>query len=273
MPEGPEIRRAADQLAKALVNQPLSEIRLELPSLKPFEKTLSGQKIVSVSSRSKALLTRFEQGLTLYSHNQLYGIWYITPAYKPKNTQRQLRVALQTAKKWARLYSASEIYLLDDEALARQPYLCNLGPDTLEPETSAEEVLARYQSKTFRGRGLPALLLDQHFLAGLGNYLRSEILFEARLNPLLRPRDCSPEQLQALARASLELPRRSYETGGVTNDLARVEQLKQAGFKRSGYRFQVFAREGQPCYACGTPIERIEAGGRRLYWCPRCQAA
>ncbi|MGB3494160.1 MAG: zinc finger domain-containing protein, partial [Elainellaceae cyanobacterium] len=104
-------------------------------------------------------------------------------------------------------------------------------------------------------------------------YLRSEILFVAGVHPKRRPADCSEPQIHALAQGAIALPRQSYATGGITTDLQRVEQLKAQGFSRSAYRFYVFSREGRPCFQCDTPIVKEQSGGRRYYFCPRCQPA
>ncbi|MFY8123169.1 MAG: DNA-formamidopyrimidine glycosylase family protein, partial [Silanimonas sp.] len=74
MPEGPEIRRAADELAEAIVAAPIVHAELNLPTLSKRAGSLVGQRVVSITPRGKALLTRFDHGLTLYTHNQLYGV-------------------------------------------------------------------------------------------------------------------------------------------------------------------------------------------------------
>src|SRR3546814_10954696 len=74
MPEGPEIRRAADRLAKAVVGERLVSAWFAFPALKRFEKSLREAVIESITPHGKALLTRFDNGWTLYSHNQLYGV-------------------------------------------------------------------------------------------------------------------------------------------------------------------------------------------------------
>lgn len=271
MPEGPEIHRSADRIAEAILGHIPTEIELIWPPLAPMQEELEGQRIVSVTARGKALLIQFENRLTLYSHNQLYGVWYVRQNGTEIRTRRSLRLKFTGPKKTASLYSATDIALLDPDELAMHPYLDRLGPDVLDPETGSPQVLERYTSPRFRNRGLSALLLDQGFLAGLGNYLRSEILFVAGVHPDLRPRDCSPEQIERLAQASLELPRRSYQSRGITNDLERAEALKAQGVPRRHYRHFVFARQGQPCYLCQSEILKIEKGKRRLYYCPRCQ--
>ena len=121
-------------------------------------------------------------------------------------------------------------------------------------------------------KGVAGALLDQGFLAGVGNYLRSEILFAARIEPNARIGELTPAGRQALARAALNLTRQSYRTGGITNDVAIAKRMQAAGAAFGRYRHWVFDRAGEPCHRCGTLIRRDDVGGRGLYWCMRCQA-
>ena len=272
MPEGPEIRRAVDKIAKALVNQPVSDIFFAFDHLKSFEDELRGQTITAVESRGKAVLTRFEGPLNIYSHNQLYGIWKVCKAGEIPDSKRQLRLAIHNARHSALLYSASDIEVLYDHELADHPFLKRLGPDVLDPSTELDTVIERFRDKRFSGKSLGSLLLDQHFLAGLGNYLRTEILHLSGLRAEQRPKNLSDAAVNRISEATLDLTRRSYQTGGITNDPERVKALKASGFTRRQYRFFAFDREGQPCYTCGAPIEKGASGSRRIYWCPVCQA-
>jgi len=142
----------------------------------------------------------------------------------------------------------------------------------LDSTVTVSQVAERFMADQFRRRRLTTLLLDQGFLAGLGNYLRSEVLFVARVHPSLRPMDCTDAQIEALADAAVSLMRQSYQTRGITNDLALAEKLKAEGQSYREYRFWVFDRDGRPCYNCGMPIIKDNIGGRRLYYCPTCQA-
>lgn len=263
MPEGPEIRRAADALAKAVLGQPIVHAELNLPGLSRRARELVGRRVVSITPYGKALLTRFDHGLALYSHNQLYGVWQVAKAGERPETTRSLRVVLESAKKALLLYSASDIALLDEAGVAAHPFLAKLGPDVLEDRTTVDVVLAQLADARFAGRQLGALLLDQSFLGGLGNYLRSEILFDAGLLPMRRPKELDDDERARLAASCLHIPRLSYRTRG-----RRGKTYGETG----AFRFSVFDREGEPCIACGTTIERQEVGSRRLYWCPRCQA-
>ena len=94
MPEGPEIRLAADRIARVLVGKTVTDIEFGLPRLRRFRTHLIGTKVMAVDTRGKAMLTRFGNGLTMYSHNQLYGRWYAVRRPSLPDTGRQLRVAL-----------------------------------------------------------------------------------------------------------------------------------------------------------------------------------
>ena len=123
MPEGPEIRRAADSLEAAIKGKPLTDVWFAFPQLKPFESQLLGQTVTHIETRGKALLTHFSHNLTLYSHNQLYGVWRVVNADEQPQTTRVLRVRLQTADKAILLYSASDIEMLTPEQLLVHPFL------------------------------------------------------------------------------------------------------------------------------------------------------
>jgi len=269
MPEGPEIRRAADRLAEAIVGKPLTSAWFAFPALKRFQESLSGHHVVAIEPHGKALLTRFDHGWTLYSHNQLYGVWKVAAAGERPDTTRSLRVALETADRAILLYSASDIAMWRDEDLHRHPFLSKLGPDVLDPGLDAAAVEARLRDPRFAGRRLDGLLLDQGFLAGMGNYLRAEVLFEAALSPGGRPRDLSADERTRLAQALLAVPRHSYRTRGI--EPARGMRSDYLADTPEGFRFRVFDREGEPCPRCGTPIVRGTLAGRRLYVCPDCQ--
>ncbi len=189
------------------------------------------------------------------------------------DTKRQLRVALHTATHSALLYSASEIAVLTRRQLARHPFLSRLGPDILDTRLTIDEIAERLTSARFSGRSLASLYLDQGFLAGTGNYLRSEILWASRLAPTARPGELAPDDRRRLARETIRIARRSYRNRGVTVPRALARRLRADGESYESYRFQVYGRAGLTCRACGTTIERGSLAGRGIFVCPRCQAS
>ncbi|MCB1559640.1 MAG: endonuclease VIII [Xanthomonadales bacterium] len=270
MPEGPEIHRAADSLSAVLTGRTLTRAWFAFPELKPHEKRLRGREVLGVEARGKAIVTRFDNGWTLYSHNQLYGQWRVLCAGEEAKTTRSLRVALETDQHRALLFSASDVELIRDEDLDQQPYLARLGPDALDPATTHDDIRAQLINPRFSGRSLAALLLDQGFVAGMGNYLRAEVLFDAGIAAHHRPRDLDDDIRARLANALLAIPRHSYRTRGVERIGAGMRaDLQYDDGER--FRFRVFGRDGKPCERCGTAIVRSESAGRRLYCCPKCQ--
>jgi endonuclease-8 len=271
MPEGPEIRRAADSVALALEGRRIEQIRFGLPKLRHHARNLRGYRVSAVETRGKALLTHFEHGYSIYSHNQLYGVWKVIEGHKLPKTNRSLRLLLQTTTHSAILYSASDISVWPSEALHEHPFLAKIGPDIMSPDLHWRDVAARLADTRFANKALSTLYLDQAFLAGNGNYLRSEILHDAGLHDMRSPADLSRGELGRLARSTLELSRRSYETGGITLAPRLAKSLQSKGLPRGLRRFYVFGRTGRPCYHCSGEIQRRESSGRRLYFCPNCQ--
>lgn len=273
MPEGPEIRRAADQLRHVLEGKPARRVRFapdKFPGLQRAGRTLSGHTITGVEPRGKAMLTHFDTGRTIYSHNQLYGEWRVFRGQAP-TSHLQTRLAIETATHTAVLYSASDISVLKTSEIPRHPYIAKLGVELLDPAITLEDVCAQVNQPRFARRNLAALLLDQGFLAGIGNYLRSDILFVARLHPDARLGELASAERTRLARTALTLTRRSYTTRGITNDPKLAARLKAQGLSFACYRHWVFDRDGEPCHLCGRTIHRIDVGGRGLYLCEHCQ--
>jgi endonuclease-8 len=271
MPEGPEIRRAADNIAKVLEGEIVNAVRFGQPRLRHFAKQLRGHKVVQVETRGKALLTHFDHGVSVYSHNQLYGVWRVVDGHRLPKTSRAMRLLLQTASHSAVLYSASDISVWPTQELVAHPFIAKIGPDIMDPSLTWRAVAERLRAPRFASKELAALYLDQTFLAGNGNYLRSEILHDAYLHPRARPAELSRGDIGNLARSTLAISRRSYDTGGITLAPRLSARLKAQGLSRDWRRFYVFGREDYPCYTCSGSIHRLEIGSRRLYHCRVCQ--
>ena len=271
MPEGPEIRRAADRIAKAVEGQVAESVFFAFPRLAEYADELTGRRVEAIETRGKAMLTHFDCGLSVYSHNQLYGRWYVVKAGTTPRTNRQLRFAIHTEAKSALLYSASEIAVLETPRVGEHPFLAKLGPDISMGQVDEKVVRARLRDDRFRRRQLASAYLDQGFLAGLGNYLRAEILFVARVAPHRKAKDLSAAEIRRLARATVEVCGRAYRLKGVTVPERTYRALEKSGEPRRRRRHWVYARGGRPCRKCGTTVERRDLGGRHIYLCPACQ--
>lgn len=272
MPEGPEIRRAADRIATILTGEVAEDVYLKFERLQCWRSLLEGHAIVGVESRGKAMLIHSAAGITIYSHNQLYGRWYTRKrGSPPPKTTRDLRLQITNQRGTAWLYSASEIHVMLTADVAQFPPVQKLGPDLLSASVDDTRVLARLSEPTFQRRALAGLYLDQKFLCGPGNYLRSEILFAAGLHPRRTLGSLSDDERSRLATLSRQLTVRAYKTGGITADAELVDRLKAKRWPRRRYRHYVFARAGGRCHRCESTIAKEAISSRRIYICHRCQ--
>ncbi len=271
MPEGPEIKRAANKLETAIKDKTVTRVYFAFAHLQGFSQKLQGAKILRVHACSKAILSQFDNGLTIYSHNQLYGRWQIFPAGEYPQSSRSLRLAIHTQEKMALLYSASEIEVIKTSQLSQHPYLKKLGPELLADTVNSDEIIARFHNQRFHHRQLMGLLQDQQFISGMGNYLCCEALYVSRLHPCTRLADLSKPEREKLAKNCLKLSWKSYKTGGITNKISRTEELRKQGLSFENYRFHIYRREGQPCYHCATKITKDKYGGKMGFICPDCQ--
>ena len=136
-----------------------------------------------------------------------------------------------------------------------------------------QEVFAqKVVSKRIEGLPMPPKRSYSGVLAGLGNYLRADILLLARINPLRKIGMLSPAQLLRIGKACKTLTQRSVQRAGVVRPWAQYLAARKTGLGYEAARFYAFDREGAPCWACATPIARVLQGGRGLFYCPQCQA-
>ncbi len=269
MPEGPETHYLADRIGQTLIGTPLVRVAFSDDALAAHEQSLLGRRVLDVTARGKALLTRFDNGLTLYTHSQLLGYWEFGHTPRRVPSPGTPRVSLANASGWAALYSAPKVELWPSERIGQHPFLAKLGPDVLDPAVTAEDFAARLKQAPFLKRNLAALLLQQEFAAGMGNYLRSEVLYAARLSPYRIAALLESRENTALAQALLAIPRRSYRAK--FKDALPESSKEYLAHTAKTFRFKVFEREGLPCPSCGGGVVMERLAGRRLYFCPRCQ--
>jgi endonuclease VIII len=267
MPEGPEIFLAARAVHQAVADQPL-RVTFKHPTLVLRNKTLQNIPIRRVHARSKAMLTEFANGTVLYSHNQLYGEWAVHAATEPL-LSKQVRLIFSTPKHQVVLYSATDFAWLKAGQEHQHPYIAKLGPEVLSAAVTARDVAARLAQ--FPRRVVADALLDQHVLAGLGNYLRADILFVAGVHPLRRIGELSAHERMRVAKACKQLTQRSVLRAGVVRPWAAFLEATAQGASFEDARFFAFDREGLPCWTCRAPIQRVTQGGRGLFYCAVCQ--
>jgi formamidopyrimidine-DNA glycosylase len=231
---------------------------LAQPALDEFYSRLAGQKILNISRRAKFLVFNLSHDYLLI-HLRMSGDLRVEPDEAEIRTHDRLvvnfedglRLVFNDTRKFGRVWLVSN----PDDILG------NLGPEPLDPGLTGEDFYRRLQGLH---RQIKPLLLDQSFLAGVGNIYSDEALHLAGIHPL------TPSNLITAEKAA--------------NLLTAIREVLEEGIRRNGasidwvYRggdfqnhFRVYQRTGQACSTCGNLIERRQIGQRSTHFCPVCQ--
>jgi formamidopyrimidine-DNA glycosylase len=278
MPELPEVETIARKLRPQLVGRIIqnADLRwrrtLAAPSIRIFRQRIRGQEIKDVTRRAKYLILRLSQD-SLLIHLRMSGDLYMKDStIKPEKHDRLiLRLLPASYSESEPDESGSELSHLvfnDTRKFGRvwltatpDDVLGKLGPEPLSRAFTPQWLHAALHRKH---RQLKPLLLDQNFLAGLGNIYTDEALHVARLHPLAASDSVTTREAEALHEAIRKVLREGIRRNG-----ASIDWVYRGG-KFQNY-FRVYDRTGKPCPVCGTEIQRILAGQRSTHFCPTCQ--
>lgn len=268
MPEIPELeamratlnRRVAGQaVARAQVRIPLV---LRRPPKDDFERTLSGNRLLTTNRRGKYLLLRFASGHLFAVHLMLTGRLQLGDpgSPMPKRTAWRLTFADGRELRYFDEKLDGKAYLVTEADLPLIPRWPEMGPDVLDPALTADAFAQRL--RRFPGQ-IKRALVNEAFVAGIGNAYADEILFEARVYPFLPSRRLAPEQVRALHTAihtvyDWAVPIVAARMGDTIDEKIR-DFLK------------VHRKGGRPCPVCATPITEVSPNKRVTSYCRRCQ--
>jgi formamidopyrimidine-DNA glycosylase len=274
MPELPEVQTIVDDLIAAdLIGIPISRARvywpgtIAEPSANLFCRQIRNRHFTAIERRGKFLVFDLSKDSFLLLHLRMSGRLNLVPADTPRikhehvvlsfDDGRQLR--FHDTRKFGR------IYLVEDP----QKILNRLGPEPLDKRFTVK-VLAG-QLKRHR-RLLKPLLLDQAFIAGLGNIYVDEALWDAGLHPNRIAASLSPPEIKALHRAIQRVLNRGLKNLGTSLGAGETNFYSVARHRgRNKDELKVFRRTALPCPRCKSPIERIIVGQRSTHICRKCQ--
>jgi formamidopyrimidine-DNA glycosylase len=271
MPELPEVETVARGLSAPLVGQIFASVTVRWPrtiaepAVEEFKEQIVGRRVLSVGRRGKYVVISLDRGYLLI-HLKMSGRLQVVPAGEPldKHTHTifdleggaQLR--FRDVRKFGRVYLVSEM----------EQVTAKLGPEPL----ASEFTLHLFRQRLARRSGrLKSLLLNQAFVAGLGNIYADEVLFAAGLHPLRKADTLTGQEQERLYLAIRTVLHRAVTGRGTTlSDGGYTDARGRPGEYQD--RIAVYGREGEPCRECGASIERIVVGGRSTHYCPCCQA-
>ncbi len=274
MPELPEVETIARDLRTAgVVGRVLACGRvywarsIAEPSPAAFCRRVDGKIVAAVRRRGKYLVIDFADGEGLLIHLRMSGRLHLGPAAEERLPHEHVVIAFTDGSE-LRLHDTRKfgrVYLLRDV----ERILGRLGPEPLDPEFTSQRFASMLRS---RNRHIKPLLLDQTFVAGLGNIYTDEALWEARIHPLRRSGSITEPQAAELHRAIRVVLRRGLKNLGTSLGSGKAN-FYSVGRRRGRNvdRLKVFRRTDSPCPRCGTAIERIIVGQRSTHVCPNCQ--
>lgn len=261
MPELPEVETVVRGLRPLVVGEIISD--MEVPwekALRPDEAydQIVGKEILAVNRRAKYIIIQLSEG-ALVVHLRMTG--KLTPVYPEKHVTVILH-----------FQSGKQLYFQDMRKFGRMEYtgdpvdfLGHIGPEPLDDLFTPEVFQDRLNEKR---RLLKPLLLDQSFIAGLGNIYVDEALFQAGIHPLSLSDHLPHDRVRSLHGAIQNILSESIAAQGTT-----VVNFSHGDNESGTYQaaLQVYGRKEEPCLVCDTPIEKIKVGQRGTHYCPDCQ--
>ncbi len=274
MPELPEVQTVVDNLNKLkIVGCRISGAKVYWPrtiahmSPVTFCKEIKGCIIQQITRRGKFIVMGLSHGLTLLVHLRMTGHLNWEPFGRVRNKHEHV-ILVVGGKRELRFHDTRKFgrFVLTRDT---QTVLGRLGPEPLADDFSGAGFLKMLHACR---RQIKPLLLDQTFIAGLGNIYVDEALWKARIHPLRISRTLSTKEIIALHRAIRKVLRSGLKNMGTTLGSGAGNFYSVAGRKgRNADELNVFRRAGQDCPYCGTTIQRIMVGQRSSHICPGCQ--
>ena len=269
MPELPEVETIKNELMPHVVGQRITGVTLlwegivRYPSAQEFRSRLIGQEIKGIDRRGKYLIFNLSGGEMLIIHLKMSGSLLFKPI--SASAGRFSRAILHMDNGMAIFFRDPRKFGVMWLVKERSAVVGKLGPEPLEPDFTPQLLTRRLAN---RSAPIKALLLDQTFVAGVGNMYADEALFSAKIHPSRLAKSLSTEEVERLHRAIREVLR-----AAIGNKGASIENY----FRPDGtlgtahFEFQVAHRRGQNCPICDTPIQRFPLRNRGTYFCPKCQ--
>lgn len=278
MPELPEVEVIRRELTALVCGKKFTvpviyyDRAVRFPEPEQFCRRLSGLRIEEIGRKGKYLLFKLDRG-TLLIHLRMTGKLIYCPTGEagesPATPESHLRAKLPftggDALCFYDMRKFGGFWLLDQQDKQCAAGLARLGPDIWE-EVDESSFLTLLQGRP-RARIKP-LLLDQCFVAGMGNIYTDESLFRSRIHPCRRVASLFEEESRALYRAIRAVLNEGISCGGTTTSDYRDARGAAGTFQD---RLAVYGRKGEPCPRCGRLIERTVTAGRGTYFCPHCQ--
>ena len=242
MPELPEVETIRRQLVQKIVG-----------------KRLDTQQVINVRRRGKILMVDFDDGSSLVFHLKLTGQLIFNG--KPSPYTRKVfnfddgsQLVFNDARKFGWWKKVKETKKIEER----------FGPEALKINLGTLKALLQKRPNS----KIKPLLMDQTFIAGIGNIYSDEILFNAKVHPLRQVKTLSGKEIQQIHQNIKKILEKAIQHRGTTEQYYRDACGREGDYTKY---LQIYRREGEKCSRCGSIIKRVKLAGRSAHFCPKCQ--
>jgi formamidopyrimidine-DNA glycosylase len=266
MPELPEVTTIVAELNDAVVGKTIKEVIFKdarlLKAIKPqaFAKEVVGQKIVQALRRGKVIILKLQSGKFIIIHLRISG-WLLLAGEEGKHSRIILKLSDGKLLNFCDGRVLGELRLVDDWHDLN--VVKTMGPEPLD--ISKQEFVKLFEGKKTK---IKPLLMDQHFLAGVGNIYAQEAVFCAEIHPEKAADKIEKKDLEKLYDCLIRVLKEGIKHKGTSADsYFRLDGSKGTHVEH----LMVYQRDGEPCVKCKKPLIRITTSGRGTVFCPHCQ--
>jgi len=274
MPELPEVETTMRGLAPHWLNREIRSVEVRRHDLRwpipgNIEELLTEQRITGLRRLGKYIVAELSNGWALIIHLGMSGSFRVEPHY-PASPKKHDHVFVEMESGiWAVFHDPRRFGALlacRTEELQAHPLLSKMGPDPLDVAAFTPAYLRARLAKA--SIPIKVALMDQKYVAGIGNIYASEALFESGVHPLRPANSLSKEEAERLVPAIRQVLEAAIQSGGST----LRDYMSGAG--ETGYfkhAFKVYDKEGAACLSCGKTVDKLVMAGRSTYFCVSCQ--
>ncbi|MEZ4104183.1 MAG: DNA-formamidopyrimidine glycosylase [Candidatus Paceibacterota bacterium] len=286
MPELPEVETVRLQLLNKIIDKPIKKIEVFHPKTvaqdKHFTKKLIGKSFSGIDRVGKLMIFNFsnENNLHLLVHLKMTGQFFYVDKKgilggghfgSDKDSlglpNRHTRVAFHFTDNSSLFFNDMRLfgYVKITDTNETERAKAKFGPEPISDNFNYEEFAKKLKQ---RNTSIKAVLLDQSFIAGLGNIYVDEALYLAKVRPTRKASQVTKKEAFAIAEAGGEIMKKSIEVGGTT-----FQHFVDTGGETGNYTdyLKVFGKQNTECPVCGTIIKKTRVAGRGTHYCPKCQ--
>jgi len=282
MPELPEVEVTKRTLEKRILSKKIIKININNVNLRykvnPRLKNLKGLLIKKIVRRSKFLLLFFNKDFVLLVHlgmtgkflikknnESLYSKRYHSDVLYSKHNHIEFLFSDKTLLTYNDVRRFGFFILENTRNIYNNKFLKNLGPEPFSNKLTVNIIKNRINKSS---RNIKSFLMDQKFIAGIGNIYASEILFKSRIHPTMMAKSISSVQIKKLIKSIKEVLYSAIKYGGSTIKDFMFNENNKGNFQN---KFNVYDRHGLGCHICKNKIQKLIINLRSTYFCSNCQ--